>query len=575
MALSDLTPNFEKAFLKWMEAQPPEVKAEAAQMLEKAKNGTLGFFAEERLSGYQERKDKKYPPKTSGDTPAKKKPATTPETKPAEAKPKAKAKAKAATPEAKSPADEPAKKPGTSKGLGKPKKKVKAETPDTQEKPAAKPAPQKESPAPKENNAVDREAQAKEAQAKTEKAEAKAKALQQKAWETQKNNALKWSEGQNPEVKKQTLAYIEKVNKGELTPRQFDQWQSKTIERIKGQTANMNKPAGDTAKPAAEAAKPAAESKAAPEGQPKTTNKAGYTVYETAKDAKAATPEGPLRKLGRAIKSAVTPSGYSPGQSVKEGVASATKASVRTPLGIAGTAVGAIEPVKAIYDAGQKGFDDPELNRRARRAAAVYAGQGTGAVIGGALAGTVASRTIAGVPLAVATGGAVGSQVLGGVAGKGYDLIDPPPVVEKLETKTQPTPVNQGRDWSPGELDSLMGTEEPVEELKQRQQDAVDQVPKNPIILEELRRAAEAGEQAGAARGPYVDPARNQDQDVEEILNPPNPEDSYRRILEMQDYARSNPAANLRKKRIMQAGLDAVETGTFRARRPDRYSIVV
>lgn len=461
-------------------------------------------------------------------------------------------------------------KPGTSKGLGKPKKKVKAETPDIPEKP----------PAPKENSIVDREAQAKEAQAKAEKAEAKAKALQQKAWETQKNNALKWSEGQTPEVRKQTLAYIEKVNKGELTPRQFDQWQSKTINRIKGQTANMNKPAGDAAKPAADTAKPAAESKA-PEGQPKTTNKAGYTVYETAKEAKAATPEAkPATKSPGLVQEA-----KNLGKATKKGLGKLLDNPVgkyirnnKIQTGAVGIAGGvplierALE-VKKDMAGGQsftEALNKPDSNTKLARGQVNALLAGLGAKGGGALFARV------GAPVIGTTIGAAALPYLGNKAMDAMGILKGPEAPAQSPAESQPTPVNQGRDWSPGELDSLMGTEPQVEELKQRQQDAVDRVPET--ILEEERQAAQAADQASSSMGPSSKPPGMYNEPpsgIRDILSPENPDENFNRLLQMQDYARSNPAANLRKKRIMQAGLDAVETGTFRARRPDRYSIVV
>lgn len=93
-----LSKTFEKSFRTWMDAQTPEVQAEAAEMLNRAKSGAI---TPKELSKYQE----KYTPKTSGDTPTKKKPAAKTEAPKAEAKP---APAKTGAAKVKSVANNPA-----------------------------------------------------------------------------------------------------------------------------------------------------------------------------------------------------------------------------------------------------------------------------------------------------------------------------------------------------------------------------------------------------------------------------------------------------------------------------------
>ena len=111
------------------------------------------------------------------------------------------------------------------------------------------------------------------------------------------------------------------------------------------------------------------------------------------------------------------------------------------------------------------------------------------------------------------------------------------------------------------------------------QQERVDQVPETPDqIMEKERQAATAAEMSSASMGPSSPPAwlnRQPDSGLDEILNPPDADESFNRLLRLQDNARNNPAMLSRKKRIMQAGLEMAETGTFRARRPDRYMVVV
>ena len=256
-----------------------------------------------------------------------------------------------------------------------------------------------------------------------------------------------------------------------------------------------------------------------------------------------------------------------PGEPMRKGLGKAA--------GVAGKTMGALgllEPGAAALDAYKKDFKDSEANRKARRAAAVFAGQAIGSTTGGSIGGTVTSKSIVGIPIGVATGAAAGGYAGGELAGGIYDRFDPPPVVEKLETKKQQPP--EGRDWQPGELDKLFDSQS-EDELQQMQQERIDQVPEATEQDQEQIEAATAAETSGAARGPYYNPTLNRDPDLENILNPPDPDDSFNRLLRMQDNARNNSAILARKKRIMQAGLEMAETGTFRVRRPDRYTIVV
>jgi hypothetical protein len=397
---------------------------------------------------------------------------------------------------------------------------------------------------------------------------------------------VRWAENlpEGP-IREEARQIYKQAAQGQLNPKILSQEQSRLQNQIdKAKATSETKPdnkakATSETKPdnkakATPETKPDDKAKATSENKPKVkTSKFGYKIYETAKEAKEATPKGSI--LG-SLKKMVTFPGYSPGEPMKKGLFKAAK--VSSPFGVAGL----IEPAMAVKEAYDKDFKDSEANRKARRATAVYAGQAAGSILGGATLGKISSPTVIGVPLAVTGGAVAGGTAGGGIAGSVYDKFDPPPKEEKLEPSQ--APVDSGRDWNEGELDELFEADRQTEELKQRQQDAVNKIPENEIIREERRRAKEDAEDvedaevSAAARGPYVDPTFNQDQDqdrkIEEILSPPDPEDSYRRILEMQNYARSNPAANLRKKRIMQAGLDAVETGTFRARRPERYIVV-
>lgn len=216
-------------------------------------------------------------------------------------------------------------------------------------------------------------------------------------------------------------------------------------------------------------------------------------------------------------------------------------------------------------------LNKPGSNTKLARAEANAMLAGLGAKLGGATLGRV------GAPVIGTTIGAAALPYLGNKAMDAMGILKEPEAPAQSPVETQPAaPVEQGRDWDEGELDKLFEADRQTEELKQRQQDAVDQAP-NPI-LEQERRAAQAADVSSASMGPSSKPPGMYNEppsDFNDIFSPENPDENFNRLLQMQEYARSNPAANLRKKRIMQAGLDAVETGTFRARRPDRYTIVV
>ena len=343
------------------------------------------------------------------------------------------------------------------------------------------------------------------------------------------------------------------------------------------------KPKPDAAQPKAEV-KPA-ETKSEAEPKPKADTpkkqkapkgKVNVFGYEEFKDKAQAMEKAKANKSSggviQRVRQAYNELPRSPGEPIRKGLGKAA--------GVAGKTMGAlglIEPGVAAYDAYQKDFKDPEANRKARRAAAVYAGQAVGSTAGGAIGGTVTSPTVAGVPVGVAAGATAGGYTGGSLAGGVYDMIDPPPAVEKLEAKT-PEPAATGRDWQPGELDRLFNSQA-EDELQQMQQERIDQVPETPDeIMEKERQAATAAETSSASMGPSSPPAwfnRQPDSGLNEILNPPDSEDSFNRLLRMQDNARNNPAILARKKRIMGAGLEMAETGTFRARRPDRYMVVV
>lgn len=333
---------------------------------------------------------------------------------------------------------------------------------------------------------------------------------------------------------------------------------------------------------------PKTETSASKEAQPEkpkkakaprgTKNALGYETFSEKAQAELRAGGSNRERLGKALRETVgkaNPIGpYVAGETFRKGLGSAKN----IKAGAVGTAISAATAAPDVYDAvvTKKG-QDPEANRRAKRQAAQAVGAGIGTWAGGALGGMATTPTVAGVPVGVAVGATGGGIAGEKIAGAIYDRFDPPPVVEKLETKTQPAaPVEQGRDWDEGELDKLFEADRQTEELKQRQQDAVDQVP-NPI-LEEERRAAQAADLSSSSMGPSSKPPGMYNEPpnaIRDMLTPENPDENFNRLLQMQEYARSNPAANLRKKRIMQAGLDAVETGTFRARRPDRYTIVV
>ena len=271
-------------------------------------------------------------------------------------------------------------------------------------------------------------------------------------------------------------------------------------------------------KPEAEP-KPKAEPKSnAPKNQRAPRGKVNVFGYEEFKDKAQAMEKAKANKSSggviQRVKQAYSDLPRSPGEPIRKGLGKAA--------GVAGKTMGAlglIEPGVAAYDAYQKDFKDPEANRKARRAAAVYAGQAVGSTAGGAIGGTVTSPTVAGVPVGVAAGATAGGYTGGSLAGGVYDMIDPPPAVEKLEAKT-PEPAATGRDWQPGELDRLFNSQA-EDELQQMQQERIDQVPETPDeIMEKERQAATAAETSGAARGPYYNPTLNRDPDLENILNP-------------------------------------------------------
>jgi len=366
----------------------------------------------------------------------------------------------------------------------------------------------------------------------------------------------------------------------------------KTEAKPKAETKAATPEAKPTAEPAktktpveqTPKAKTSASKNAQPE-QPKkaktprgTKNALGYETFPEKAQAELRAGGSNRERLGKALKKfggKINPVGpYVAGETLRKGLGSAKN----IKAGAVGTAISAATAAPDVYDAvvTKKG-QDPEANRRAKRQVAQTVGAGIGTWAGGALGGMATTPTVAGVPVGVAVGATGGGIAGEKIAGAIYDRFDPPPVVEKLETKPQSAaPVEQGRDWEEGELDKLFDADRQTEQLKQRQQDAVDQVP-NPI-LEEERRAAQAADLSSSSMGPSSKPPGmyNEPPDaIRDMLTPEIPDENFNRLLQMQEYARSNPAANLRKKRIMQAGLDAVETGTFRARRPDRYAVVV
>lgn len=347
------------------------------------------------------------------------------------------------------------------------------------------------------------------------------------------------------------------------------------------------KPAAET-KTAAESTK--SETSASKEAQPEkpkkakaprgTKNALGYETFSEKAQAELRAGGSNRERLGKALRETVgkaNPIGpYVAGETLRKGLGSAKN----IKAGAVGTAISAATAAPDVYDAvvTKKG-QDPEANRRAKRQVAQTVGAGIGTWAGGALGGMATTPTVAGVPVGVAAGATGGSIAGEKIAGAIYDRFDPPPVVEKLETKTQPTPVEPEKPAPKAtkeEIDRIyneaLEKNAPLDEILQKQKDKIDSVPLT--ILEQKRQDNMASASMGPSSKPvgmYNEPPSG----IGDILSPENPDENFNRLLQMQDYARSNPAANLRKKRIMQVGLDAAETGTFRARRPDRYTVVV